>query len=526
MLVRELEELLEALAPTALTEPWDNTGLLVGDRSCPVEKVLVSLDLTESVLAEALAGGFQAIVSHHPLLFTPLTHITEWSARERMVLGLAKGGVALFACHTNLDAAPGGLAEIFARALGLRELEPVTMTAAGWKKFVGFVPQDALGRVSAAVFAAGAGRIGEYADCAFAANGEGWFRAGEGAHPTVGDLGRSERVPEVRWETVVPQDRVGEVVRAYLRAHPYEEPAFDMYPVDDVIARGGIGRVGALSPPRSLRRLAGDVGGLLGTHRVQHTGDPASMVERVACIPGSGGSLLEQAAQVAGVLVTGDLGYHDAEKASNLGVSLVNAPHELVEDWALRRWAVVLGSRLQPMGVEVVTSKAWRSPWHELNERETEEAVVVDDKSSGEVRVTAAPGGAARRTFVLRVDGGSRGNPGRSAIGVILEDESGEVVERFGRAIGIATNNVAEYSALIAGLQLALRHGVQALDIRSDSELLVKQVKGEYKVRNAGLRDLYDEAIALLREFPATRVRHVPREENVAADKLVNEALD
>ena len=524
MLVQDLEQLLEELAPAVLSEPWDNTGLLVGDSGARVDRILLSLELTEPVLAEALAGGFQALVTHHPLLFAPLARVTERSAKERMVRGLVKNDVALLACHTNLDSASGGLAEILADALGLREIEPVVMSPTGWSKFVGFIPRDALGRVSAAVFAAGAGSIGEYADCAFAAEGEGWFTASEQAHPAVGSVAQAERVPEVRWETVVPRGRVGAAVRAYLRSHPYEEPAFDVYPLDDVLGRVGLGRVGVLSAGRSLGEVAADLGRLLASDRIRYSGETTGTVERVACVPGSGGSLIEAVASMADVLVTGDLGYHDAEKAADLGLSLIDVPHEVVEDWAFRKWADVLRSRLESMGAEVFLSRSWRSTWQQPRPAQ---ASAIDAQRRGvPVPKTSAKQGTAPGTYVLRVDGGSRGNPGPSAIGVVLENAEGEIVERVGRTIGVTTNNVAEYTALVTGLRLAQRNGVQTLEIRSDSELLVKQLKGEYKVRSAGLRDLYEEAIELMREFAAARIRHVVREENKVADKLVNEALD
>ncbi|HEY5527835.1 MAG TPA: Nif3-like dinuclear metal center hexameric protein [Thermoleophilia bacterium] len=521
MLVEDLEQVLERLVPPHLAEPWDNCGLLVGDPRSEVKNVLAALELTESVASEALAGGFEAIITHHPLLFSPLRRVTELRPAERLVRRLVKADVALFACHTNLDAAQGGLADILAKALGLSDVRPLVMAASGWSKFVGFVPEDALERVSRAVFAAGAGGIGEYSDCAFAARGEGWFTAGLRAHPVIGHIATPERVPEVRWETVVPRQCVGAVIHAFLESHPYEEPAFDVYPVESVVPGAGLGRLGALHAPRSLHDLAADVSLLLGAGRARYAGDPERYVTRVACVPGSGASLVESAAATADVLISGDFKYHDAEKASSLGLALVDVPHELVEDWAFRQWLGSLREVLAESGVQVAASESWRSPWHEVAPANTEpEEAALAQKPE---RVAKPP---ERGTLVLRVDGGSRGNPGRSAIGVVLETEDGQLIESFGRPIGVATNNVAEYSALIAGLQLANWHGARILEVRSDSELLVKQLNGEYKVRNAGLKDLYDEAIELLEEFSVTRMRHVPREENSAADKLVNEALD
>jgi putative NIF3 family GTP cyclohydrolase 1 type 2 len=171
VLVTDLLRLLERLAPDHLAEPWDNCGLLVGDASAPVHRVLGALELTEAVLEEAIENGCDVVLTHHPLLFSPVRSLVESRPKERLLRGLVRHGVTLISCHTNLDAAPGGIADIAAGALGLREISALEPAASGWVKFVGFVPGDAVERVAAAVFAAGAGGIGNYSECAFAFSG-------------------------------------------------------------------------------------------------------------------------------------------------------------------------------------------------------------------------------------------------------------------------------------------------------------------------------------------------------------------
>ncbi len=256
MLVADLEAVLEKLAPRGLAEPGDNVGLLVGDRQAEVRRLLVTLELTDAVLAEAVAGGHDTILTHHPLLFSPLGAVLESRPRERLVRELVRRGIDLIAAHTNLDSAEQGIAAIAAEALGLQSVAPLRRSPAGWLKFVGFVPADAAEKVASAVFAAGAGRIGEYDGCAFAAEGKGWFTPGPDAHPAVGRLSIPERAPELRWETVVPRGRLGAVIEAYVGAHPYEEPAFDVYPVEDVLTRTGLGRSGALAAATTVAELA------------------------------------------------------------------------------------------------------------------------------------------------------------------------------------------------------------------------------------------------------------------------------
>lgn len=546
MLVEDLERVLDELAPCALTEPWDTTGLLVGRRGTEISKVIVALDLSEDVVVEAVTGGYQAIVTHHPLLFTPLRRVTDADRRGLLVSQLIAADVAYFAEHTNLDGAVGGLCDLAAHELGLLDLHPLVRGGAGWKKFVGFVPPEAMDRVSRAVFAAGAGGIGEYRECAFAGLGEGAFVAGVAAAPHVGRPGRPERVAELRWETVVPADHLAVVINAYIEAHPYEEPAFDVYPLEDVIVQGGQGRVGSTRAATSLLSLAETAAEAFGLSEVTYAGDGGRVVDRVAVVTGSGGSLMEVASGRADVFVTGDLHYHDAERAADLGLDVIVLPHGRLEAWAMRRWTETLEAALLAWSVPASFSTLGRSPWHAVRPvggLRTDAASPVgnvarlfdlEQAAGGESSGEAGAGPAASITtsddeppvFVLRTDGGSRGNPGPSAIGVILEDDQGTVLEEIGACIGTATSNQAEYQALLTGLETAVDRGVRRLRILADSELLVRQMRQEYKVRNAGLKELYLQARALVRQFDRVEIKHVPREENVDADALVNRALD
>jgi dinuclear metal center YbgI/SA1388 family protein len=512
MLLAELEAVLERLAPRALAEPGDNVGLLVGDPETAVARVLVALELTQPVLAEATAGGYDTVLAHHPLLFSPLSSVVESRPRERMVRELVRRDMNLFACHTNLDSAETGLAAVAAAALGLEDPAPLRRSAAGWSKLVGFVPPEAVEKVAAAVFAAGAGRIGEYEGCAFATEGKGWFTPVLEAHPAIGQVAVPERTPEARWETVVPRSRLAAVIGAYLGAHPYEEPAFDIYPVEDVLTRTGLGRMGSLPQESTLAEIAARVAGLFELTSCTWSGDGARVVRRVGIVPGSGRSLLSEAAGLD-VLITGDLGYHEADRAAEMGLALIDAPHGELEWWCLRRWVQTLRAALPGSGVEVETSETWRSPWSSAGPGETQGRLFE-----------VAPAGP--RHLRLRVDGGSRGNPGPGAIGVVLEDADGTVLQSLGRTIGVCTNNVAEYRALLAGLELAQAAGAEELDVLADSELLVKQLRREYRVKNEGLKPLYEEAVERLRPFRRVSIRHVRREDNAAADRLVNKALD
>ncbi|MCE5252732.1 MAG: Nif3-like dinuclear metal center hexameric protein [Actinomycetia bacterium] len=509
MQVADLLGIIERLAPLELAQPGDNCGLLVGNRQASVARLLISLELTDAVLEEALADGCDAILTHHPLLFTPVRTLAESCPRERLVRRLIREGLTLIACHTNLDAARGGLAEIAGEGLGLQGMTPLEMAPAHWYKLAGFIPPEAVDTVAAAVFAAGAGNIGDYRECAFAAEGTGWFTPLPGSHPAVGRVSRPERAPEVRWETVVPRGRLVDAIRAFVGAHPYEEPAFDVFPVDDVAPRAGLGRVGGLERPTSVRGLAERTARVFGLDTVKWSGDGERIVGRVAVLPGSGRSLVETAAARCEVLISGDLGYHAAEQAAEKGLSLIDVPHGSFEWWAFRRWAEKLAGESAGLGLDTAISKQWRPPWTALSREGA--------SSTEEVAI---------RGLRIWVDGGSRGNPGPSAIGVVVEDGEGHVLETVSRAIGVGTNNTAEYQALLAGLESAARLGATQVEVLSDSELLVKQMSGEYRVKNEGLAPLHAEARAKAGGFGSFKIRHVGRDENRVADALVNRALD
>jgi hypothetical protein len=306
--------------------------------------------------------------------------------------------MSLIACHTNLDSAEGGLAAIAADALGLEDTIPIRRSPAGWYKLVGFVPPGAAETVAAAVFQAGAGIIGEYGDCAFSSEGTGWFNPGSGAHPTIGQTSMPERAPEVRWETVVPRGRVPAVVTAYLSAHPYEEPAFDLYPVEDVLTRTGLGRRGTLPEPTTVAELAKRTASLFELGYCSWSGDGSRIVRRAGVLPGSGRSLLPEAAGLD-ALITGDVTYHDAERAEELGIGLICVPHGDLEWWCLQRWFGTLCAELAGSGVKLGTSEAWSPPWNSIS---VESGIAGDGRAEGRNVSESRPR-----------DGGELGRPAR-----------------------------------------------------------------------------------------------------------------
>jgi dinuclear metal center YbgI/SA1388 family protein len=337
--VAAVVEFLERLAPPALAADWDNVGLLLGERSAEVRRLMTCLTVTPDSAAEAVAEGVSLIVTHHPILFRAVKRLTDSTPEGRMLLSLARAGVAVYSPHTAFDDASDGVNALLARQLGLVSvgpLRPVPKREFGNEdracKVVVFTPEKDLDRVADAMFAAGAGRIGQYSECSFRLLGTGTFFGSEASHPTVGQKGRREEATEWRLEAVCPERSVDAVVAAIRRAHSYEEPAYDVYPLRPMASAQGAGRLGALPERQPLRAFAEAVRSALGCGPVQMIGDPQHPVSRVAVACGAGGDLLADAVRArADVFLTGEARFHDYLAAQAQGLALVLPGHYATE---------------------------------------------------------------------------------------------------------------------------------------------------------------------------------------------------
>ncbi len=311
--------------------------------------------------------------------------------------------------------------------------------------------------------------------------------------------------------------------------------------MENEIASLGLGRLGELPEALPLAAFASEVAAVLRLPSLRFAGDGGRSVRRIACLPGSGAEAIARGvAAVADVLVTGDVKYHEARLALSQGLALIDAPHDLTEEEAMLRWSETLVEALAGKGVRVETHRRSAGVWQTLGTSgspahpgpEASSASPATGHTAGDRRAAAA--GAlserlAHRTddrHRLYTDGGARGNPGPAGIGAVLLSAGGDVVDELADSIGTATNNVAEYQALLAGLELALDRDVESLEVFLDSELVVRQINGQYKVKDATLKALHSQAMYLLHQFHEVDVQHVRREQNTAADALVNKAID
>jgi dinuclear metal center YbgI/SA1388 family protein len=330
--VSEFSAYLERFAPSSTAAEWDNTGLLLGDPAANVTRVMTCLTVTPDVSAEAVREGANLIVSHHPVLFRGAKKLTATNSEGQAVLPLLRAGIAVYSPHTAFDNCPGGINDGLCKRLGLVNVAALRPREARRQcKLVVFAPDADLQKVSDAVFAAGAGVIGQYNECSFRLAGTGTFYGTDATNPTVGQKGRREDVSEWRLEVVVPEHLVSSVVGAMRKAHSYEEPAFDIYPLKPGTS-GGEGRFGELGAPAPLGELAKLVKTALKANAVQVVGDPARVVRTVALACGAAGEFLSDAIRCkADVFLTGEVRFHDALTARGANVGLILPGHYATE---------------------------------------------------------------------------------------------------------------------------------------------------------------------------------------------------
>lgn len=360
-------DVLDAAYPPELAQGWDSVGLVCGDPDDVVGSVMIAVDATAAVVDEVPDGGL--LLAHHPLLLRGVDTVAASTPKGALIHRLIRSGRALFTAHTNADAASPGVSDALADALGLTVeavLDPAA-AAPDTDKWVIYTPAEHAEAVRAAVFAAGAGHIGDYAQCSWSVTGTGQFLPGDGAAPTIGRVGAVERVTEDRVEVVAPARARGAIHAALLAAHPYEEPAFDIFALQPLPPGVGIGRIGTLPAPEPLSAFVDRVAAALPATSwgVRAAGDPDLPVSRVAVCGGAGDSLLDAAA-AAGVqaYLTADLRHHPADEHSRRSaVALLDVAHWASEyPWCAQAADVLRSHFAATLPVEVSTLRT--DPWN------------------------------------------------------------------------------------------------------------------------------------------------------------------
>ena len=312
MLLKNIVDHLERIAPLSYQESYDNAGLMVGDKMQEVSAALVTLDVTEEVIAEAIQKNCGLIISHHPLIFKGIKRITGSNDVERCLIKAIQNNIAIYAAHTNLDSITGGVNSKICEKLGLKNCQILAPAKNQLLKIVTYVPEDHIEKVRSALFAAGAGVIGNYDLCSYSGSGQGTFRGNEFSNPFVGSREELHTEKEFRLETIVPRHLISNVITALLASHPYEEVAYDLVPLENDMNTVGSGMIGELEVPLDEIEFLHTVKELFGCGMIRHTALLNRKISKIAVCGGSGSFLVSKAiVKGADLFISADFKYHD-----------------------------------------------------------------------------------------------------------------------------------------------------------------------------------------------------------------------
>ncbi len=370
MKIKDIAARIKAIIPLELAQDWDNVGLLIGDSQKDVKNILLTIDVTREVVAEAKKLKTELIISYHPVIWDALKKITA-EGPTGVVYDLIRTGIAVFSIHTALDSAVGGVNDGLAEIVGIVNGEPigdyVANPAGNNYKLVVFVPIKSVAKVSNAIFTAGAGAIGNYSHCGFGTEGTGTFLPHEGAKPAIGKKGKLEKVSEIRFETVVPATKLNDVIAAMIKAHPYETPAFDVFKLLDTDMPFGLGRIGKLVRPVRVVQIIKGIKKVTGAKAIGLVGDQNRLVRRAAVCAGSCGKIINSViAAKADLYLTGELKHHEALAAQEAGLTCICLSHTVSERFILKKFARQLQKKIKTIKISISKKDADPFKWKNI----------------------------------------------------------------------------------------------------------------------------------------------------------------
>lgn len=326
---RKVIKILEQIAPTDLAESWDNVGFQIGNVNKAIGKIMVCLEVTDLIVEEAINKNVDLIITHHPLIFRPLKTLTDNDPVGTRIRKLIQNDINLYSAHTNLDIARGGLNDYLANLINLERVDVLSKTGMEQCfKLVVYVPKTHIEDLHFALVNSGAGHIGNYSDATFRTSGIGTFKAQKGANPHIGEIGVLKEVEEVKIETIVSKKGLKKVLDAMIKAHPYEEVAYDIIAIENEVNPYGIGRVGYLPKQITLRELIEIVKVKLGIETIKYVGNLDKKVSKVSICTGAGsGYIKDSVSKSCNVMITGDLKYHEAMDAEENNIAIIDAGH-------------------------------------------------------------------------------------------------------------------------------------------------------------------------------------------------------
>lgn len=359
MKISEIISFLESVAPPSLQEHYDNAGLITGNDSRECQGIICSLDATEDVVNEAIARKCNLIVAHHPIIFGGLKKINGKNYVERSVIAAIKNDIAIYAIHTNLDNVIDGVSGKMAKMLGLQKVSVLSARENTLKKLFTFVPVDKAEKVRHAIFVAGGGHIGNYAECSFNVEGTGTFKAGEGTHPYTGNIGELHHEKEMKIEVIFPSWLEKKMIAAMKSAHPYEEVAYDLVDLSNSHQHMGSGVIGEWPEPMDEKVFLSRIKEIFGVPVIRHTELLGKRIKKVALCGGAGSFLMARAlAAGADIFITADMKYHEFFDA-NGQILIADIGHYESEQFTINLLQEVLEQKFPTFAVlktEIITN--------------------------------------------------------------------------------------------------------------------------------------------------------------------------
>jgi dinuclear metal center YbgI/SA1388 family protein len=366
--VAEVVQLMGELAPARLAEDWDNVGLQVGDLSQEVENVLLALDFNQQVLAEAVEKDCQLIITHHPFIFNGIKSVDAQNESGKLIYKLIKNNISLFSAHTNLDIADDGLNDYLIEKLDVENISILKTTdSQNYHKLVTFIPEDSFEEVRDALYAKGAGEYKNYSHSGFYQSGNGTFKPLENSDPYLGRKNSFNQVKEYRFETIVAPENLDKVINALLKVHPYEEPAWDLYQLENLKNKQGIGRIADLKEETELESLIAKAKEIYQLEQLKVV-KSKNKIKRVALCSGSGADFIKDAYyQGADLYLTGDVKFHEAQTAEELGLALIDFGHygseKFVRELLFEKLKTAASTKLKK-DLNFVKSEVNTDPWN------------------------------------------------------------------------------------------------------------------------------------------------------------------
>ncbi|AQT67747.1 metal-binding protein [Anaerohalosphaera lusitana] len=370
MKVKDIGREINAIAPLGLALDWDNVGLLVGDENADVKNVLMTIDLTKGVLAEAKRKKVDMIMAYHPVIWDGLKKVTA-SGEGSIVYDLVRSGINVFSIHTAYDIAMGGVNDALAEIVGIGDAEPigdfVENPAGDFYKVIVFVPAKSVNKVADAMFKAGAGQIGNYSKCSYRSDGQGTFLPMEGSNPAIGEKGRLEYVDEIKVESIVPGGKLEGVIGAMVKAHPYETPAYDVFREYGIGGKMGLGRMGELEKAGRLDDIVANIKKVTGAKALGMIGPEKKRVRKAAVCAGSCGNIVNTVMKAeCDMYLTGELKHHQALAAQEAGLTCICLSHSVSERFALKNLAKELKKRLGDVKIQLSRKDADPFRWKNI----------------------------------------------------------------------------------------------------------------------------------------------------------------